>query len=192
MSAQSRRVRVGVAAAAAGALLALGGCAAGEHAQTAEETPVIDGVAADAGPMALRAVAVTPPAGGSYAKGGNAPLQLVIVNDSTATDQLVRVTTPVASDVRLFANAAAATDTTAPAAPQSLSFPRGQATSIGFADSEPVIQLQKLTQQLFPAQSFPITFEFATAGSVTFSIAVHLVPGPSSTPTLNVSPTAER
>jgi copper(I)-binding protein len=191
VSAQSRRVRVGAAAAAAGALLALGGCAAGQHAQTAEETPVVDGVAADAGPMALRAVAVAPPAGGSYAKGSSAPLQLVIVNDSTSDDQLVRVTTPVAGDVRIFADAAAATGTTASAAPQSLSFPRGQATSIGFADSEPVIQLQNLTQQLFPAQSFPITFQFATAGSVTFSIAVHLVPGPSSTPTVNVSPTAE-
>jgi copper(I)-binding protein len=187
--AQSRRIRVGVAA--AGALLVLAGCAAGQHAQTAEETPVVDGVAANAGPMALRAVAVAPPVGGSYSKGGDAPVQLVIVNDSANSDQLVRVTTPIAGDVRLFPNAAAATGTTASAALQSLSFPRGQATSIGFADSEPVIQLQNLTQQLFPAQSFPITFEFATAGSVTFSIAVHLVPGPSSTPTINVSPTAE-
>jgi copper(I)-binding protein len=189
VSAQSRRIRVGVAA--AGALLALGGCAAGQHAQTAEETPVVDGVAADAGPMALRAVAVTAPVGGSYPKGGDAPLQLVIVNDSRNDDKLVRVTTSIASDVRLFPDAAAATGTTGSAALQSLSFPRGQATSIGFADTEPVIQLQNLTQQLFPAQSFPITFEFATAGSVTFSIAVHLVPGPSSTPTINVSPTAE-
>jgi periplasmic copper chaperone A len=190
VSAPSRRVRVGVTAAAA-ALLALGGCAAGQHAQTAEETPVVDGVAADAGPMALRAVTVAPPLSGSYPKGGSAPLQLVIVNDSRVDDRLVSVTTPVAGDVRLFANSAAATSAAAAAAPQSLSFPRGQATSIGFADSEPAIQLQNLTQQLFPAQSFPITFQFATAGSVTFSIAVHLVPGPSSPPTINVSPTVE-
>lgn len=192
MSAQSRRVRlcVGVAA-AAGALLALGGCAAGQHAQTAEETPVVDGVAADAGAMALRAVAVAPPLSGSYPKGGDARLQLVIVNDSRTDDQLVRVTTPVAGSVGVFANATAATDNAASAAAQSLSLPRGQATSIGFADSEPVIQLQKLNQQLFPAQSFPITFQFATAGSVTFSIAVHLVPGPSTTPSVNISPTVE-
>lgn len=152
---------------------------------------MVDGVAADVGSVALRAVTVAPPAGGSYPKGGAAPLQLVIVNDSIRPDQLVRVTTPVAGDVRLFPNAAAATGTTASAALQSLSFPRGQATSIGFADSEPVIQLQNLTQQLFPAQSFPITFEFATAGSVTFSVAVHLVPGPSRTPSINVSPITE-
>jgi len=192
VSALSRRVRlrVGVAA-AAGALLTLGGCAAGQHAQTAEETPVIDGVAADAGPIALRAVAVTPPASGSYPKGGEARVQLVIANDGRTDDHLVRVTTPVASSVGVFANAAAATDTTTSAAQQSLRLPRGEATSIGFADSEPVIQLQNLTQQLFPAQSFLITFQFATAGSVTFSVAVHLVPGPSATPSVDISPTAE-
>jgi copper(I)-binding protein len=186
---QSVRVRVGVAA--AGALLALTACAAGEHAQTAEETPVVDGVAADAGSMALRAVTVVPPPVGSYAKGTNAPLQLVIVNDSRTDDQLVRVTTPVAGSVRLFANSSSATDATTSAGLQSLRLPRGEATSVGFADSEPVIQLQNLTQALFPAQSFPITFQFATAGSVTFSIAVHLVPGPSTTPSVNISPTAE-
>lgn len=195
MRAQARRVRVGVAAAAAGALLALGGCAAGQHAQTAEETPVVDGVAADAGPMALRAVAVSPPTVGSYAKGSDAPVQLVIVNNSRTDDRLVQVTTPVASEVRLFPNAASAatgaSTATSAGAKQSLTLPRGEATSIGFADSEPVIQLHNLTQQLFPAQSFSITFQFATAGSVTFIIAVHLAPGPPSTPTVNVSPTAE-
>jgi copper(I)-binding protein len=188
VSSRRVRVRVGVTAAAA-AILALGGCAAGQHAQTAEETPVVDGVAADAGPMALRAVTVSPPLSGSYPKGGNAPLQLVIANDSRIDDRLVRVTTPVAGEVRMFANSTTATS--AAGALESLSFPRGQATSIGFADSEPAIQLQNLTQQLFPAQSFPITFQFASAGSVTFSIAVHLVPGPSSTPTINVAPTVE-
>jgi periplasmic copper chaperone A len=193
--AQARRVRVGVAAAAAGALLALGGCAAGEHAQTAEETPVVDGVAADAGPIALRAVAVTPPPVGSYAKGSDAPVQLVIVNTSRIDERLVQVTTPVAAAVRLFPNAASAatggSTATSTGSQQSITLPRGEATSIGFTDSEPVIQLHNLTQSLFPAQSFPITFQFATAGSVTFTIAVHLVPGPSSTPSVNVSPTSE-
>ena len=145
--------------------------------------------------MALRAVAVTAPSVGSYAKGSDAPPQLVIVNTSRTDDRLVNVTTPVAAEVRLFpdaASAAAGGSTAASAgAQQSLNLPRGLATSIGFADTEPLIQLHNLTQQLFPAQSFPITFQFATAGSVTFTIAVHLAPGPPSTPTVNVSPTAE-
>jgi periplasmic copper chaperone A len=177
VSARSRRILVGVAV-ATGALLALGGCAAGQRAQTAEETPVVDGVVADAGAMALRAVAVAaPPSGGSYAKGGDAPLQLVIVNNSRNDDRLVRVTTPAAADVQL--------------SPTTLNVPALQARSIGFTDSEPAIQLHNLTQQLFPAQSFPITFQFAAAGSVTFSIAVHLAAGPPSTPSINVSPTVE-
>lgn len=176
MTAQLRRMRVGVVACAA-ALLALAGCAAGQHAQTAEETPVVDGVAADAGPVALRAVTVAPPKTGSWAKGGDAPLQLVIVNNSRLDDQLSSVSTPVASDVRI--------------SPTTLNLPGGQARSIGFSADMPMIQLHDLHQQLFPAQSFPITFHFAKAGSVTFSIAVHLAPGPSTTPSLNISPSVE-
>lgn len=138
---------------------------------------MVDGVAADAGPVALRAVTVAPPKAGSWAKGGDAPLQLVIVNNSRNTDQLTSVTTPVASDVRLL--------------PTTLNLPGGQARSIGYTAGMPMIELHDLTQQLFPAQSFPITFHFANAGSVTFSIAVHLAPGPSTTPSLSISPSVE-
>jgi copper(I)-binding protein len=54
-----------------------------------------------------------------------------------------------------------------------------------------VIQLHGLAKQLFPAQTFPITFQFAKAGSVTFTISVHLAPGPASTPSIDIAPTAQ-
>ncbi|HEY3715624.1 MAG TPA: hypothetical protein VGL39_13955 [Jatrophihabitantaceae bacterium] len=241
----SRRIGIGVAA-AAGALLVLGGCAAGQRAQTADETPVVDGVAANAGSIALRAVTVTAPAASGYAKGSNATLQLVIVNSSLSNDQLIGISTPVAADARMFADEAASTFTPPPtptdttsttptdttgststdttsatptstptdttgttptstptdttsatptetAAPtlSAIDLPAGRATSIGYTPELPVIQLEGLTRELFPSQAFPITFQFAKAGSVTFTVAVHLAPGPATTPSIDIAPTAE-
>jgi len=244
----SRRIGIGVAA-AAGALLALGGCAAGQHAQTADVTPVVDGVAANAGSIALRAVTVTVPAASGYAKGSNATVQLVIVNNSLSNDQLIGISTPVAADAQMFADEAASTFTPLPtptatptgtgttptgtststptdtasstptdttgstptdtngstptgttsatptetAAPtlSAIELPAGRATSIGYTPELPVIQLQSLTRALFPSQAFPITFQFAKAGSVTFTMAVHLAPGPATTPSIDIAPTAE-
>jgi len=73
----------------------------------------------------------------------------------------------------------------------SLELPAGRATSIGYTPELPVIQLQSLTRALFPSQAFPITFQFAKAGSVTFTMAVHLAPGPATTPSIDIAPTAE-
>lgn len=217
--ASARRLGIGVAAAMAA--LALAGCAAGQHAPTSEEVPVVDGVSADVGPIALRAVTVAPPTQGSYPADGDATLQLVIVNDGHTPDRLVGVRTPQANEVRLFANAAAAdiastaapsssasaepspsesatpspTESTsaapAPSTLESLDLPAGRAVSIGYSPDLAVIQLHGLTSALFPAETFPITFQFAGAGTVTFTIAVHLAPGPSTTPTENIKLTAD-
>jgi len=216
-----RRIGIGVAFSAA-ALLALGGCAAGQHAQTADVVPAVDGVAADAGHIALRAVTVAPPDNKSYPAGGDATMQMVLVNDSTVDDRLTGVSAPVATEGRFFANMADATfaplpspvtsdtgtgtptagstptDTsastpaeTAPRTIPSIELPAGQAVSIGYSPNLPVIQLHGLTKELFPAQTFPITFQFARGGSVTFVVAVHLAPGPATTPTIDVAPTAQ-
>jgi copper(I)-binding protein len=204
----ARRLGVGVAVAVAA--LALTGCAAGQHAPTANEVPVVDGVSADAGPIALRAVTVAAPTQGSYPADGDATLQLVIVNDGHDPDRLVGVRTPQANEVRLFADAAdadaanaaapsssasaepsssAASSPSSPSAPSSLEsidLPAGRAVSIGYSPDLAVIQLHGLASALFPAESFPITFQFAGAGTVTFTVAVHLAPGPSTTPTANI------
>jgi copper(I)-binding protein len=210
----ARRLGIGVAVAVAA--LALTGCAAGQHAPTANEVPVVDGVSADAGPIALRAVTVAAPTQGSYPADGDATLQLVIVNDGHDPDRLVGVRTPQANEVRLFANAAdadsasaaapsssasaepssgpsssAASSPSAPSTPESLDLPTGRAVSIGYSPDLAVIQLHGLTSPLFPAESFPITFQFAGAGTVTFTVAVHLAPGPSTTPTESISLTAD-
>lgn len=250
---RSRRIGVGVAAAAS-ALFALAGCATGQHAQTAAEVPAIDGVGAQIGSIALRAVTVAPPAENNYAAGTDADLQLVIVNQGATDDKLVGVTTPAADEVRLFADQAdstftplptpstsasesatgtgsgtasgtgTATDTgtptgaptdtgtgtgtgtpadttggtdsgsatsSAPPTIESIDLVPGHSVSIGYTPDLEVIQLHGLTKQLFPAQTFPITFKFEKAGSVTFTVAVHLAAPPSSRPSIDISPTGE-
>ncbi|HZE51599.1 MAG TPA: hypothetical protein VE074_18630, partial [Jatrophihabitantaceae bacterium] len=82
------------------------------------------------------------------------------------------------------------TETAAPTL-SAIELPAGRATSIGYTPELPVIQLQSLTRALFPSQAFPITFQFAKAGSVTFTMAVHLAPGPATTPSIDIAPTAE-
>jgi copper(I)-binding protein len=194
-SASSRRVGVRVAALAAGALLVLAGCAAGQDAQTANETPVVDGVSANVGDIGLRAVAVAPPPNNSYAKGSDATLQLVIVNGGASDDQLTGVSTLAATQVRMFANEQAASPGATSASPSSpttisrVNLPAGQAVPFGYSPDQPVIQLHDLTEQLFPAQTIQLTFQFGKAGMVTFTAAVHLAPGPSTTPREDVRPT---
>jgi copper(I)-binding protein len=210
-SASSRRVGVRVAALAAGALLVLGGCAAGQDAQTAEETPVVDGVSANVGDIALRAVAVAPPPNNSHAKGSDATLQLVIVNGGSTDDQLTGVSTLAATQVRMFADAQAASPgatsaspgatsaspgatSASPGSPTTISrvnLPAGLAVPFGYSPDQPVIQLHDLTEQLFPAQTIQLTFQFGKAGMVTFTAAVHLAPGPSTTPREDVRPTED-
>jgi copper(I)-binding protein len=84
-----------------GAVVLLAGCAAGQRAQTAIETPVLDGVGANVGSIDLRALTIANPASGSYPSGGTATLQLYIVNNGAA-DQLVSVSSPSAKSAKLF------------------------------------------------------------------------------------------
>ena len=118
MNAQSRAGRLvratGIAAIAAAALL-LTGCAAGQRAQTAVESPVVDGVFANVGKINIRAASVSPPTGNFYPVGSNAKLNLVLINNGGTDDILTSVTAvlpangkPAASSVVFYANAAAA------------------------------------------------------------------------------------
>jgi copper(I)-binding protein len=112
----TRRIGVVIAAAATGALL-LTGCAAGQHAQTVAQYPVVDGVAADSGPVGIRDAALAAPnASSSYATGQDAPLELVLVNNGTATDSLVSVSSTSAGGAILsMTGPPAASATPAPA-----------------------------------------------------------------------------
>lgn len=98
-----RRLAPAVASAALGLAL-LTGCAAGQHAQTVEQTPAIDGVQAQAGSIAIRAAGIAAPESGtSYAKGSDAELRMVLVNQGAQPDKLVSVSSPAATGSQLSA-----------------------------------------------------------------------------------------
>jgi copper(I)-binding protein len=203
----SRRGPIGRAGAvvlgtALGALL-LSGCAAGQDAQTINQRPPIDGASAVAGSIAVRAAGLAAPTdGSSYAKGGTAQLELVLVNNGTSDDTLTSVTSPAASGAQFSAAgatnqtssssagssspsasgsptgatatvSASASDTSSAGAGSPIDLPSGSSVKIGYGDG-PSVSLTGLTQQLFPAQSVQVTLSFGSGATVTLSLPIKL------------------
>jgi copper(I)-binding protein len=141
-----RRLGAALGSGAAGVLL-LTGCAAGQHAQTVEQTPSIDGVQADAGDIAIRAAGIAAPESGtSYSKGSDAQLRMVIVNRGTAADKLVSVSSPAAAGARFSAasssssggsaeSSSSATDSSAVSASPSVTGPAPTGSAAGSASA---------------------------------------------------------
>ena len=105
------------ALAAAGATL-IAGCQAGQHAQTAQTIPTIDGASAQIGSLGLRDVTIEYPETGSWPPGSDARLHLVVVNVGRAADTLVEVRTAVADSVELNATPGATPEPTTTATPE--------------------------------------------------------------------------
>lgn len=87
------------------AALALAGCSAGQVAQTSSQVPAVGGANSGVGQIAVRDVQIEfadqVEGGNVYARGGNAPLRMTIVNAGTGPDRLVSVTSPVATSVQV-------------------------------------------------------------------------------------------
>lgn len=92
---------------AAGLALALGGCAAGQLAQTAYERSTVDGASGQVGTIAVRNITIAFPASGRYVKGESAQLEFVAVNEGDQADRLVDVRTGVATNVLIGSSASA-------------------------------------------------------------------------------------
>lgn len=188
----SVRPRLGMVAAAVltGAAL-MTGCAAGQHSQTSNEVPAVDGVAADAGQIGIRAAGVAPPdTGPNYPAGSDATLKLVMINDGPSSVALRAVSTPVAQQTTLGLNGPADTaNTSAPAGGTTIAIPSGGTVQVGYTSLGPTITLAHLTQTLYPAQSVPVTFTFTNGATISTTLAVQLTTGPQDAPTVNISPT---
>ncbi len=128
------RRRIGIGLVAVIAALLTASCAAGEKAQTANESPAIDGGAATVGAIQLHEVSILAPSGPSYPAGGSAQVALVIVNTGTADDTLVGVSTSAGTASALYA---AGTDPTAvlTASGSSPTTPAGSTASTGSPSS---------------------------------------------------------
>ena len=112
--------------------LALTGCGAGQVAQSAVQSPTIDGISAQVGQISIRNLALEYPDQGTYAKGSDARLRLVLVNESVSDDTLIAVRSNVSADVTITAaSAGAASGTPTLTAPPPSNTPTATGTASG-------------------------------------------------------------
>lgn len=100
------------AAVAIGAVIgavALTGCGAGQLAQTSTQVAAVDGAAVTVGTIAIREAQITysEDAEGAaiYRRGGQAPLEMRIINIGADADRLVSASSPVAASVQISGDA---------------------------------------------------------------------------------------
>jgi copper(I)-binding protein len=177
-----RRLGIGLAVAAA---LLSSACAAGQHAQTADEKATLDGTDVSIGSIDLRALAVEPPVTNDYAPGSSPALKLVIVNSGATDDRLTGITSPLIGGWGAFtsksaAAAAANPDPAATSAPRpihSVTIPHGSRVSWGTPGAAGSLLLLDTKQTIYPGTDISLTFSFANAGTKTFSVPVQLTNG---------------
>jgi copper(I)-binding protein len=99
---------------------ALVGCGAGQIAQTAQQSPTVDGQQAQVGQIAIRNAALEYPTSGVYERGADARLRMVVVNTGLSPDALTSVSSTVSGDVTISEGPAAeATGSASPSASES-------------------------------------------------------------------------
>lgn len=145
----------------------LAGCAVGQNAETARETPDTAGVDGAVGSMVLDDVYLE--ASDTVPAGGSVPLRAAFTDDSVRADRLLSVSTPAADSVELLTpNGTVAAD--------GIEVPgQGQVD----ATTGPVLlRLTGLTSPLSTQAIVPITFTFERAGRVTVKdVPVATTPG---------------
>jgi copper(I)-binding protein len=156
------------------ALLAVGllaGCSSPDPFQSLPS----GGVSATTGPLVLDDVWVQGPQG--LAAGANAPVRLVVVNESATTaDSLVAVSTPAAQRTVLLTGGHTVS---------SVALPANSAIDLEWSNG---IEVEGLRSSLRPGQQLPITFTFAKAAPVTLQVTVGPLGAPASTPTPTPTP----
>lgn len=184
------------ALAAVGATVLTAACAAGQHAQTAEEKPSLDGTQGSVGSMLLNGVALHAPSGTNYSAGDDVALTVYITNNGSASDSLTDVSSPAFSSgwavvptKQLSSGAPAGGSSPSPqtiAAGSAVGYGLENLTPGAGSTSKNAIVLLHLAKppKLYPGMSVPITFTFAKAGKATLTVPVELTdkPGMQSVP----------
>jgi copper(I)-binding protein len=179
----ARRVGIGLVG-----VLLTASCAAGQHAQTAEVVPAIDGTHGTIGKVVLDGVSIRPPTGSSYAAGSTVQLSMTLVNNGAEPDTLVNVTSPAFTGWGIVDNADAASATASSGADTGLTIDAGAAQRLSLAGGGVSSQasprtlvltgLASKSAPLFPGNSVDLTFRFANAGTTTLHVPVQLTPTP--------------
>jgi copper(I)-binding protein len=148
-------------------VLLLGGCAAGQEAETAEETPDVAGTDGSVGAVSLDDVFLD--AEDTVEAGAAVPLRGVLTNDAEQADRLVGVSTPAASAVQLL-------DESGQVSSDGIELPAGgQVEAVSGAVR---MQLEEVTAPIATTDTVRVTFTFATAGEVQLDVPVAPSPGP--------------
>lgn len=197
-----------VAAAVAGlvTVLVVAGCGAGQDTQTDSIQPSVNGALGQVGPIMIRDAQFAPGGkNGVVASGGDAELRLTIINTGNADDELTEVTSPVAEDVEITGDRSlvsrraiqvggggGAITQSSPTTPTSTSAP-GSSTArptTSVAGPKAVAELGKarivlkgLNGALDPGKTYPVTFVFRDAGSVTIDLPIANPSTPRAEPT---------
>ncbi|MHB8340912.1 MAG: copper chaperone PCu(A)C [Mycobacteriales bacterium] len=149
---------------------AIASCAAGTAAETSHEHTVQNGASANLGSIAIRDAFIVGPATTT------APLYVALFNSGPQPETLVTVSTTAAASVSL----------PGPSATVPLAAQNGSALLTSASSS---LLLQGLTAPLVVGQEVPVTFTFATAGSITLTLPVESPTG-AAPPSLHPSPAA--
>ncbi|MGR6964632.1 copper chaperone PCu(A)C [Geodermatophilus sp. URMC 61] len=159
--------RTSLIAWAAAGLLVLGGCDAGQEAETAQETPDVAGVDGTVGEVSLDDVFLD--AEDTVEAGASVPLRGVLTNDAEQADRLVGVSTQAAESVQLL------DESGAPSA-DGIELPAdGQVEAVTGAVR---MQLEGVTAPIAPTDTVSVTFTFETAGEVALDVPVAAGGGP--------------
>ncbi len=151
------RTRMAAAAVAAATLL-LSGCAAGQVAQTAQQVAAIDGANGSAGNIGVRDVRLAPTAKNSYATGADVPIRLWLSNAALTTDSLTSVTSTAADKVVIKGSADLAAQ-----------------TLVQVDDSSDLkITVTGLKQDVPYGHSIPMTFTFASGGTISVNAPIEI------------------
>lgn len=165
------RIRTARAIGGLGLVVALGGCGAGQVAQTAEQVTATGGASGRAGTVLVRDAQFTYdgpiPGDAVYRPGDDAALQVTIVNEGRDGDRLVGVRSPVATSGEIVGDAAV---------------PGGQTLTAGY--DQPVAQvtppyanpvdiaLLGITEPIRAGLSYPVVFVFERAGELRVEVPV--------------------
>lgn len=130
-------------------------CGASLDAQTYQERNNADSSNAAVGTLAVRDVAVAPPANGLYEAGEDAVLTLFVANAGTEDDELVDVVTDIATEVVL---------------------PDGgvEVPGLGATDGEVEVELLGLTRDVRSGEYVDVELVFADAGTQRVRVPVQL------------------
>ena len=163
-----------VVALAAGGVLALSACGAGQISQTATQVSAVNGNSADIGDISLRNVHVVYPQTEEYSieAGGKVELGFIAVNNSPANaDTLTRISTTAASSITVGEEPGGTE--IAPLTALGAGTPvNNEATNPDIPLQFIVVELNGIGEEVRPGLTVPITFTFEDAGDVELLVPV--------------------